>query len=206
MVRKLLVFVMLAAPFAAAHKDFKDSYSETRALRPGAKLHLHWKVGDVRIVKGTDPNNLRIHYTVRSSSESAMKNAKVEFRGDDDDLTIETHSSFHGNTSIDADIEIPDQVNLDVRLKVGDLEVDDIVGDKDLGVSVGDIRVRGGDTPEYRSVHAKTGIGDVDWTPPKGTPTDALHQSGWLGHNVSYISTGKYELRAEVSVGDIQLH
>ena len=205
MLRNLIVFLLLAAPFAAAHKDFKESYSETRPLHAGAALHIQWRVGDVRIFKGADPNNLHIRYIVRSSNESTAKKAKVEFSAHGDDLTIEAHSPLHGDTSIDADIEVPDRINLDVRLKVGDLEVDDIVGDKDLSVGVGDIRVRG-DAPDYRSVHAKTGIGDVDWTPPKGTQTDGLRQSGWLGHKVSYNSSGKYELRAEVSVGDIELH
>jgi len=205
MLRNLFVFLLLAVPFAAARNDFRESYSETRPLHQGARLNIRWRVGDVRIVKGSDSNNIHIHYTVRSSSESAMKNAKVEFRGRDDEMTIEARSSIHGNTAIDADIELPDQVNLDVRLKVGNLEVEDLVGDKDLAVSVGGIRVRGDDPASYRSVHAKTGIGDVEWTPPQGTQANAFRESGWLGHKVSYTSTGKYELRAEVSVGDIQL-
>jgi hypothetical protein len=205
MFRRAVLLILLAVPFAAAKQEFQDTHSETHAFRAGNMLHIQWRVGDLRIVKGTDANNIHIRYTIHSNRESNLQEAKVEFRSNDNDMTIQSHSPYRGNTSIDADIEVPDPTGLDVDLKVGDLDVEGITGDKTLGVGVGDLRVAVGDSPDYRLVRAKTGIGDVDWS-PKATQTQGFRETGWLGHKLSYKSNGKYELVAHVGVGDIDLH
>jgi len=47
-------------------------------------------------------------------------------------------------------------------------------------------------------VHASAGIGDVSGAGYGET-------SGWLGKTLKYHGDGKYELRAHVGVGDINL-
>ena len=75
--------------------------------------------------------------------------------------------------------------------------VEDVVGDKDLELGVGDIRVAKASSA-YRSVRASNGIGDVN--------SDGYAEtSGWLGKTLKYQGEGKYELRAHVGVGDITL-
>jgi hypothetical protein len=50
----------------------------------------------------------------------------------------------------------------------------------------------------YRLVNASAGIGDVN--------SDGYGEtSGWLGKTLKYHGEGKYELRAHVGVGDINL-
>ena len=204
MLRNVVLVILMAVPFAAAEKDFQETHSEIHPVGSLSNLRIQWKVGDLRILKGTDPNNIHIRYTVRTSRESDLQNAKVEFGTHESILTITADSSYRHETSIDADIEIPDPMTLDVHLKVGDVNVEGIHGDKTLDVSVGDIRVEMGSEPEYRTVRAKTGIGDVSWS-RNGQQTDRLRENGWLGKKLSYDSNGKFELRAQVSVGDIQL-
>jgi hypothetical protein len=95
------------------------------------------------------------------------------------------------------ELEVPQNTNLEVHEKVGDLTVEDVEGDKDLTLRVGDIRVAKGHA-DYRAVHASTSIGDVNGNGYGET-------SGWLGKTLKYHGDGKYELRAHVSVGDITL-
>jgi hypothetical protein len=95
------------------------------------------------------------------------------------------------------EIEVPQNTNLDVHEKVGDLTVDNIEGNKDLSLGVGDIRIATEHTG-YHLVRADTGIGDVHGA-------DYGETSGWLGKTLKYRGDGKYELRAHVGVGDIRL-
>jgi len=121
----------------------------------------------------------------------------VDFDVRGNDASIEFRAAYGGNTQFDVELEVPASTNLDVHQKVGDLTVDDIAGDKDLELSVGDIRVAKGSSA-YRLVRASTGIGNVD--------SDGYGEtSGWLGKTLRYRGEGKYELRAHVGVGDITL-
>jgi hypothetical protein len=206
MFRKIALLILLAVPFAAAKENFRETRSAIQPFISGSTLRINWRVGDLRIVKGSDAHNIHIQYTIHSDRESNLHETQVQVETRGNETAIESHTPLFGNTSIDADIEVPDQANLDVHLKVGDLHVEGISGDKILAVKIGDIRVALGDAPDYRWVRAKTHIGDVDWS-PKGWKTDNLNygERGWLGGKLSYNSTGKYELRAEVSIGDIDL-
>ena len=102
-----------------------------------------------------------------------------------------------GTRIFDVEFEVPENSNLDVHEKVGDLTVENIEGDKDLSLGVGDIRIAAGHSA-YRFVHASAGIGDVSGAGYGET-------SGWLGKTLKYHGDGKYELRAHVGVGDINL-
>jgi hypothetical protein len=153
-------------------------------------------VGDVRI-KRADSNKITVHYTVKSRSESRVKEAHLNFDVRGRDAYIEFHAPTGGNTQFDVELEVPQNTNLDIHEKVGDLTVEDIEGDKDLELSVGDIRVVVGRSA-YHLVRASTSIGDVNGE-------GYGESSGWLGKSLKYNGEGKYELRAHVSVGDITL-
>jgi hypothetical protein len=195
---KTALFCFLLVPFAAAsdHWDYEESHSDVRDFVSGGMLHVRLSVGDVRIHRGTS-NKIQLHYTVKSRRESRVKEAHVDFEVRGIDATIEFHAPSGGNTQFDVELEVPPNTNLDVHEKVGDLTVEDIEGDKDLTLSVGDIRVDASHA-SYRTVHASTSIGDVNGNGYGET-------SGWLGKTLKYHGDGKYELRAHVSVGDITL-
>ena len=196
---KTILVCLLLAPFCAAsdHWDYEETHSETRDFVAGGMLHLRLSLGDLSI-RRTDAHQIRLHYTVKSRNESHVKNAHVEFEVHGRDAEIEFHApTTGGNTQFDVELEVPQNTNLDVHQKVGDLTVENIEGDKDLELGVGDIRVvveRAG----YHLVRASTSIGDVNGEGYGET-------SGWLGKTLKYHGEGKYELHAHVSVGDITL-
>lgn len=194
---KALLLCLLLVPFAAAsdHWNYEESHGDARDFVSGGMLHVHLSVGDVQIRRGST-NQIHLHYTVKSKKESHVKDAHVDFEVRGNDATIEFHSPG-SNTQFDVELEVPKNTNLDVHQKVGDLTVRDVDGDKDLTLSVGDIRVDA-EREAYRTVHASTSIGDVNGDGYGET-------SGWLGKTLKYHGEGKYELRAHVSVGDITL-
>jgi hypothetical protein len=147
-------------------------------------------------IRRGDSNKISLRYTIKSSHERNVKDAHVDFDVRGNDATIVFHAPS-GNTQFDVELEVPQKTNLDVHNKVGDVTVEDVDGDKDLTLGVGNIRVANG-RAGYRLVNASAGIGDVNGDGYGET-------SGWLGKTLKYHGDGKYELRAHVGVGDIHL-
>ena len=195
---KTILVCLFLVPFCAAsdHWNYEETHDEVRDFVAGGILHVRLRVGDVHI-KRSDSNKIRLHYTVKSRRERRLKEAHVDIEIRGRDANIEFHAPAGGNTQFDVELEVPQSTNLDVHEKVGDLTVDDIEGDKDLELSVGDIRVAIGRSA-YHLVRASTSIGDVNG--------DGYGETrGFLGKTLKYQGDGKYELRAHVGVGDITL-
>jgi len=196
MLRKGVLAGLLLVPFcfASDHWEYEETHTGARDFTAGGTLHVRLSVGSIS--RG-DSNKIHLRYTVKSRGERNVKDAKVDFDVLGNDARIEFHSPTSGNTQFDVELEVPPNTNLDVHEKVGDMTVENVEGDKDLSLSVGDIRVDA-EHSGYRLVHASTSIGDVNGNSYGET-------SGWLGKTLKYHGDGKYELRAHVSVGDITL-
>jgi hypothetical protein len=199
---KTLVACLFILPLAAAplcHADdwkYEETRSDARDFVAGGMLHVHVSVGDVHVRRGAD-NKIHLRYTIKSRHESNVKEARADLDVRGNDAKLEFHAPSGGNTQFEVELEVPASTNLDVHQKVGDLTVEEVDGDKDLDLGVGDIRVSS-DHARYRLVHASAGIGDVNGDGYGET-------SGWLGKTLKYRGEGKYELRARVGVGDINL-
>lgn len=197
LVASLFLISLATAPLCRAHDwRYEDTRTDARDFVAGGMLHVHLSVGDVHVRRGSD-NKIHLRYTVKSRHESNVKEARADFDVRGNDARLEFHSPSGGNTAFDVELEVPASTNLDVHQKVGDLAVEDVEGDKELELGVGDIRLSG-DHARYRLVHASAGIGDVNGEGYGET-------SGWLGKTLKYRGEGKYELRARVGVGDINL-
>jgi hypothetical protein len=204
---KTLLACLFLVPLAAAplcHADdwkYEETRTDARDFVAGGMLHVHLSVGDVHVRRG-DGDKIRLRYTVKSRHESNVKEAHAELEVRGTDARIEFHAPSGGNTQFDVELEVPASTNLDVHQKVGDLTIENVEGDKDLELGVGDIRVSSehpsGEHAKYRLIHASAGIGDVNGEGYGET-------SGWLGKTLKYRGEGKYELRAHVGVGDINL-
>jgi hypothetical protein len=198
MLHKTIVVCLLLAPFCTAsdHWNYEETHSEARDFVAGGMVHVRLSVGDLHIRRG-DSDKIRLHYTVKSWRESHVKDAHVDIDVHGRDANIEFHAPTSGNTQFDVELEVPQNTNLEVHEKVGDLRIEEIEGDKDLELGVGDIRVAFG-RAAYHLVRASTSIGDVN------TSTGDV-SAGLLGKTLKYHGDGKYEVRAHVSIGDITL-
>ena len=186
-----------AVPSFASHDwDYEETRSDAREFAAGGFVHVRMSVGDMHIKRG-DTNKISLRYTVKSRHERNVKEATVDIDVRGNNATIEFHAPSGGNTQFDVELEVPQTTNIDVHAKVGDVTVEEVEGDKDLSLGVGDIRISNG-RAGYRVVNVSTGIGDVHGDGYGET-------SGWLGKSLKYHGEGKYELRAHVGVGDIHL-
>jgi hypothetical protein len=196
----IVLLCLMLVPLCAAHDsddwDFEETHSDSREFSSGGTLHVHLKVGDLRIRRG-DSDKIRLRYTIKSRHENNVKDSSVDFDVRGSDATLDFHAPTTSNTSFDVELEVPPNTNVDAHMKVGDLTVENVEGDKDLELGVGDIRITR-EPSTYHLVSASTGIGDVNGDGYGGT-------TGWLGKALKYHGDGKYELRAHVGVGDITL-
>jgi len=193
----LFLTSLAAVPLCQAHDwRYEETRTEARDFVAGGMVHVHLSVGDVHVRRGSD-NKIHLRYTVKSRHESNVKEARADLDVRGNDARLELHAPSGGNTAFDVELDVPANTNLDVHGKVGDLTIEDVSGDKDLDLGVGDIRLSG-DHEHYRLVHASAGIGDVHGA-------DYGETSGWLGKTLKYRGEGKYELRVHVGVGDIHL-
>jgi len=192
-----LLLPPLSAAYASNHNDwnYEETRSDVRDFVSAGVLHVRMSVGDVHIKRGEE-NKIRLQYTVKSRREKTAKESHVDFDVRGNDATIEFHTPYENNTSFDVEIEVPANTSLDIHGKVGNVTLEKIEGDKDLSLGVGDIRIEQ-DESSYRVVRASTGIGDVN--------SEYGESSGWLGKTLKYHGQGKYELRAHVGVGDINI-
>jgi hypothetical protein len=194
---KVVLFCLVLVPLCVASDwRYEETHTDSREFVSGGYIHVRLSVGDLHIKRG-DSNKIQLRYTVKSRRESHVREAHVDFDVRGNDATVEFHAPGSGNTQFDVELEVPANTHLEVHQKVGDLSVENIEGDKDLSLGVGDIRIST-EHSGYRLVKASTGIGDVD--------SDGYGEtSGWLGKTLKYQGDGKYELRAHVGVGDIRL-
>jgi hypothetical protein len=199
--RKAVLLSLILLPLSLAYGvnddwNYEQTYTDSRNFAPGGTLHVHLKVGDLHVKRG-DSGKINLTYTVKSRREKYVKDADLDFEVHGTDASLEFHTPYSSNTQIDVQLEVPANTNLDLHEKVGDLTVEDVEGDKDLELGIGDIRVER-EHSTYRLVRASTGIGDVN--------SDGYGETtGWLGKTLRYHGEGKYELRAHVGVGDITL-
>jgi len=195
--RRVVLVSLLLVPFCAAHDwNYEETHSDAREFVAGGKIHVHMSVGDMHIRRG-DSDKILVRYTVKSRRERNVKEARMDFDVHGREAMIEFHAPSGANTQFEVELEVPANTNLDVHEKVGDLSVEEVEGDKDLELGVGDIRVMR-EQSTYKLVRASAGIGDVNGNGYGQT-------TGWLGKTLKYQGDGKYELRAHVGVGDITL-
>ena len=139
-------------------------------------------VGDLHIKRG-DSNQIRLEYTVKSKHESSVKKATVDFDVHGKDADIQFHAPSGGNTNFDVELEVPENSKLDVHEKVGDLTVENIEGDKDLTLGIGD----------FESPPATQATASCAPVPELVSHGDGYGEtSGWLGKTLKYHGEGKY--------------
>jgi hypothetical protein len=194
---RLLAVFLLFAPVAFSQTsreiaNLQHQGFETN-LASGVTLHLHLHDGDFRIV-GSDSEKISIHAEGKNAEQA--KNIKIQLTRSDS--AVDLKLSHVPKKELQVTIEIPRSTNLYARMRGGELSVQDVVGDKDLELTGGDLTIEVGSPEEYSHVDLSVKFGDISGTQfgdPKGT----------VGNSVQKDGNGKYRLHAHVMAGDLVL-
>lgn len=159
----------------------------------GGRLDLDIRSGEVT-VQGTDQNQVKVRFEPKSTDD--LKNVTVDFKA----TGIQGKLKVSGGPRNDFHIRIEIPKNSDLRLRVaaGDVNVQDLIGDKDVEMWAGDLTMRVGDAADYGKVDASVRAGDLDMG-PFGVSKSGLFRS--------YESTGSgtHRLHVHVTAGDVEL-
>lgn len=159
----------------------------------GSQLTLHLRSGDVRVV-GT--NDSKISVRVDAKNLEKARQVKVVFDRSYNSGTLRVSGGPKNDTQIV--VEVPKATGLFVRMPAGQLEIRDVVGDKDVQIHAGELILHVGDPADYSHVDASVMTGDID-APP-------FHEDhGGLFRSFHKDGNGKYKLHAHVGAGDLTL-
>ena len=162
-------------------------------MASGATLRLHLHDGDFRIV-GTDSEKISI--SVDGKSVEQAKNIKFQLKRSGSIVDLKLSHVLKEELRVTT--EIPRSTDLYARMRGGNLDVQRVVGDKDLELTGGDLTIQVGRSEDYSHVDLSVKFGDISGS-QFGDP------KGLIGQSVSREGNGKYKLHAHVMAGDLVL-
>jgi len=185
----------LAAP--AQTTNIKNAPLQNRAfetdLPTGSTLRLHLHEGDFRI-EGSDSEKISIHVSGKNIDQSDQIKINLHRAGKIVDLTL----SHVPKQELVVTIAIPKSTNLYARMRGGDFSVSNIIGDKDLELTGGDLTLQVSNPQDYSHVDLSVTFGNISGN-QFGDP------AGNIGNSIRKQGTGKYRLHAHVMAGDLLL-
>jgi hypothetical protein len=159
----------------------------------GRLLNLHIRSAEIHIVGGHE-SKVAVRIGGRKGSDSTDITARFSRSGNSGKLDV--WGGPHNDVTIT--VQVPQNSNLFVRVPAGDVEVQGIAGDKDIGLHAGDLRIEVGNPGDYAHVEASVTTGDIE-----AAPFGESH--GGLFRSFEKSGNGKYKLVAHVGAGDLTL-
>jgi len=96
-------------------------------------------------------------------------------------------------------IEVPARSDLSITLSAGELSVEDIVGNKDIRLNAGELRIDVGPPDDYGRVEASVWAGEL-------RATSFRKVTGGLFRSFDWRGDGEYSLRAKLKAGELNLY
>jgi hypothetical protein len=173
--------------------DGRGKESFEADLAPGGSLELDVPSSGVTI-RGIQDGKLRIHASSRHDGE--LRDLRYRFKSSQGKAELRITGGPSSNLRIE--IEIPQQTDLRFRMFAGQLDLYDVVGNKDAEISAGQINIRMGTPEDYRRVECSVYSGEIQARP--------FHvEKGGLFRSFSKHGSGKLTLLAHVGAGQITL-
>jgi pimeloyl-ACP methyl ester carboxylesterase len=163
-------------------------------LKSGSVLTVKGGKANIDVV-GTQQEGIRLICDLKHQSDAA----KIKISFSETGTANVLHFQGGPKNDVGIRIEVPQNTDLNLRASAGEWKVNQVVGNKDIRLTFGDISVSPVTQEEYGSVEASTHIGDVN-VPGKDVKKEDFFRS--FSKNTS---PGKYHLHAHVTTGDITL-
>jgi hypothetical protein len=205
----LAVSVPAASPFAIAqegnapvpHVQKSSRLVISREFGSGGTVSLQINSGDLRVIRNTHPNELRIEIMIESPKVDAAQAQRewikrMNIAGNMASIDLNLPSDRIAGA---ATLYVPAETTLKVAMHAGKLVVSGVKGSKDLSVGTGMLTLREADPSMYKHVKADVSLGEMN--------DGVFHgkQSGLLGRSLIANGQGSYQLLLHVGTGDLVL-
>jgi hypothetical protein len=157
------------------------------------QLDVRIRPAQIHII-GSDEDRIVVRVRGRQVLDSRAIQARFEKHGSSGVLEI----TGGPRNDVDITVQVPRELSLVVRVFAGDVEVRDVVGDKDVELNFGALKIGVGSASDYSMVKASVSSGEID-----ARPFGESH--GGLFRSLEKSGNGKYKLRAYVGAGRLTL-
>lgn len=159
----------------------------------GSQLSLRLRSGDVRVV-GNEANQISVRVDARDAERAREVSVTFERFANSAELRV----TGGPKNDLQIIVAVPKNTGLFIRMPAGQLEISDVIGDKDVQLHAGELIVHVGDPADYFHVDASVISGGIE-APP-------FHEDhGGLFRSFQKSGNGKYRLHAHVGAGDLTL-
>lgn|SRR5215469_6882993 len=189
----ILFAALMCTAMVAFAADTRPEAQVQQAFPAGGRVYFDLSPGGYTI-RASDSDQITVVY--HASSEAQLRSVKATIQITGSIARVSVSNTPHNNFS--AEIEVPRQSGLKVRMFAGEVIVDGVQGDKDVQVTTGRIEIRIPHPDEYGDREASVSAGSIEasaFEVSKGGLFRSFEQSG----------RGKYRLRAHVTTGEIDL-
>jgi len=160
---------------------------------PNTPLRLHVRSGEILIV-GTDDNKI----VVDLAGKNADKIQDVKGRLSLANNVADFHLTGGPRNELQIIIHIPRNSDLTARIFAGEVNVQDVTGNKDLELHAGQMTIAVDKPEDYGHVDMSVSAGEVD--------AEIFGDSkGGLFRSISRDTAGKYRLHAHVGTGQLSV-
>ncbi len=201
--RRLQMWVLLAAlvalaTIAAAQAKHTVTSERAKAIfdadfASGGTLKLDVRSSGVTLAGSPDA---RIHVRLEPQHSADLSDARIRFTGEGNSGDLRVTGGPDNNFKVR--IEVPRNTNLVFRMFAGQLDLFDVIGNKDVQISAGQVTIQMGRPEDYGRVEASVWSGEVQARPYNV-------DKGGLFRSFEHSGPGKLKLYAHVGAGQITL-
>jgi hypothetical protein len=184
---RLLCFGAVLAAAQDGKIDRTGDAPVEEKFAPAGHIRMELCPGGIEVIGTNEP-------VLRVSPERGDARVRVDIFGDHADIRM----TGCPNNNFRARIELPKLSALRVRMFAGQLDIRDVIGDKDVELSFGQLNIDAGKSENYARVDASVNSGAID-----ADPFD-VHKGG-LFRSFDQAGPGQYRLHAHVGAGQIEL-
>ncbi len=185
--------VLVVTPTAQSRSQQRPSDSLEAPFIASGQISMDLSAGQYRISASPD-NQIRLQWSVRKRSQLRGVEAYAEVDGSDATIVLDGPLNDFQVT-----ITVPERSDLSIELSAGELSVEDIVGNKDIRLNAGELRIDVGHPEDYGHVEGSVWAGDLKAAPFRIGKEGLFRSFDWRGD-------GEYHLRAKLKAGELHLY
>ena len=187
--RRVLLLAGICLFLVAAWADTGSAIKTLdKPFAAGGTVDMDLESGNYTI-KPSDVNHVMVRWEDRDGVE-----VRIDTNGNNAKLRVvrTPHNNFQ------AEIEVPRNSDLRVRLTAGNLDIGSIRGNKDIESHAGNVQITVGDPQDYRRVDASLWAGNIVANPFESNKSGLFRSMDWHGN-------GQYRLHAQLLAGNLTL-
>jgi hypothetical protein len=140
-----------------------------------------------------------IHISCTSDDSEVAGDTRLRFSQTRDGGELKIRSAFIKSGNLQIRIEVPRRTNLKVNMAAGEVRVNEVLGDKDIDLTTGQITISSNRDWDYRHIDISANIGQVN------APAYRVKKGGFFRSFSNKSASGEYRLHAHVTTGQIDL-